>query len=159
MFIQIASALYYCHTQGVVHLDVKLDNVMIDLKTGYVTLIDFGLCDFMAEQQDVFTRKVGSHEYCAPEMFEQNDKTFSGTKADVWCLGVALYAMLTGKLPFDPKKRKFEFRLSGTHPSVRVSFPCSESIRDLIHKMLTVNPEERISMAQVLSHPWVTGKQ
>ena len=101
MFVQMAKAIKYCHSSGVVHFDIKLDNIMVNDK-GKVKIIDFGLCDFMTEESgDLFHKKVGSREYCPPELAYDNVTSFSGTKVDVWCLGVVLYAMLCGTFPFD----------------------------------------------------------
>ena len=67
VMIQLLDAVRYCHQQNVVHLDIKLDNIMMDEDTGKVTLIDFGLCDFM-DYGDRFNRRVGREEYCPAEI-------------------------------------------------------------------------------------------
>ena len=109
IFVQLVNAVHYCHTQKVVHMDIKLDNVMVDNKTGSVKLIDFGLCNFIEENGDIFTRKVGSEEYCAPELLEFNNSvtSYSGVKADVWCLGVVLYTLMCATFPYDLEVRVF----------------------------------------------------
>ena len=158
IFLQLLGAVEYCHMQGVIHYDIKLDNMMVDPRNGHVTLIDFGLCDFITPQSgDSFTRRVGSEEYCAPELYDQTGAAFSGTKVDIWCLGVVLYALLSSTFPFDPKKRKQMMRATGQHPALKINFAASEQVRDLITRMLNVNPAERLSMDQVKLHPWIMG--
>ena len=159
IFNQLITAVEYCHSQNVVHYDIKLDNTMIDPFTGHVTLIDFGLCDFITvENKDRFTRRVGSEEYCAPELFCVTGDALCGTKMDVWCCGVVLYTLLSATFPFDPKKRKQMMRTTGQHPALKINFAGSDAVKDLINKMLTVNPNERITLAEVMNHPWVRGQ-
>ena len=156
MFTQVCNALHYCHTQNVVHFDIKLDNIMVNPKNGHITLIDFGLCDFIGENGDNFTKHVGSEDYCPPEFFQP--ESFSGTKVDVWCLGVVLYALFTAKFPFDPEERKEALVVGLEHPEIEMDFACSEQARDLICKMLAIKPSERITMEEVLAHPWLSKK-
>eukprot|EP01115_Flamella_aegyptia_P010007 TRINITY_DN43429_c0_g1_i1.p1 TRINITY_DN43429_c0_g1~~TRINITY_DN43429_c0_g1_i1.p1 ORF type:complete len:219 (+),score=68.19 TRINITY_DN43429_c0_g1_i1:127-783(+) len=100
MFKQLVEAVHYCHARGVVHLDIKLDNIMFNPATGVAKLIDFGLCDFITESNNgYFTRNVGSEEYCPPELLAKKRSPYDGRKADVWCLGVVLYALLSTKFP------------------------------------------------------------
>ena len=156
IFAQLAQAIKYIHNNKVIHMDIKLDNIMYDNTTGRATLIDFGLCDFITEENgDMITRRVGSQEYSAPELLEKSEKPFSGKKADVWCLGMVLYALLSCNFPFSPKKRKEMIR-NGCHPELKFKFKLSDKGKDLIKKMLTVNPEERFTIEQVLAHPWMT---
>jgi serine/threonine protein kinase len=110
IFIQLVSAVAFCHSVGVVHLDIKLDNIIYNSLTGKASLIDFGLCRFI-EGEDSFENIGGSFEYAIkypiksyliryspPEVLNE-DISISGTKIDVWCLGVVLFAMLTGRFP------------------------------------------------------------
>jgi len=153
---QLVYALLHSHNNGVVHLDVKLDNIMINPVNHSVKLIDFGLCDFITEKNgDNFNRRVGSEEYCAPEILSTGSQAFSGIKLDVWCLGVVLYCFLSAQFPFDTKRRKAIMSVGGKHPVPRFSFPISESAKDLLTKMLETDPSKRISMAEVAAHPWM----
>jgi serine/threonine protein kinase len=99
---QLVDALTYCHKSGVVHFDVKLDNILYEEETQKVTLIDFGLCDFM-EGDDSFTKRVGSEEYAAIELYITEDLPFSGTKVDIYALGIVLFALLTCSFPFNER--------------------------------------------------------
>ena len=129
---------------------------MIDPKTLDVKLIDFGLCDFVTPQNGgLFSKRVGSEEYCAPEIYDTLNTPFDGTKVDAWCLGVVLYALLCASFPFDVTKRKRMMREEGVHPQVKVSQTLSGAARDLICKLLETNPDKRVSLEEVLKHEWV----
>ena len=158
MFIQMIKAIQHCHAQGVVHFDLKLDNIMIDNK-GQIKIIDFGLCDFITEASgDTFTKKVGSEEYSPPELLYQDTTSFSGTKVDIWCLGVVLYALLCGTFPFDLVERESILRRGEEHPKPLFVKKIPEKAKDLINKMLNIDPAKRVTMPEILSHPWVSGK-
>jgi serine/threonine protein kinase len=120
-----------------------------------VSLIDYGLCDFITEEnQGKFHRRCGSEEYCAAEMIS-NYKEFDGVKVDVWCLGVVLYALMSATFPFDSKKRRALLQAGCSHPIVNVYFDCSPEAKDLITKMLDTNPGDRLNMEEVAKHPWM----
>ena len=156
IFSQILNALHYSHTQNVVHFDIKLDNIMIDSKTSAVKLIDFGLCNFISETSgDIFYNKVGSEEYCAPELLSSKTTNFSGIKADVWCLGIVLYALLCATFPYDLERRAALVKAGKKHPKHTYLTPVPEKAKDLINKMLTINPKKRPTIEQILSHPWL----
>ncbi len=150
---QLVDALLASHKAGVVHLDIKLDNIMINPRGHTTKLIDFGLCDFIThENRGFFNRRVGSEEYCAPELFSR-DEYFSGEKLDVWCLGIVLYCLFTSQFPFDTKRRKAIMAVGGQHPQPKLNFG-SNQCRDLLKKMLETDPTKRISMQEVANHPW-----
>lgn len=129
---------------------------MIDPITHQVTLIDFGLCDYITQENNgAFTRRVGSEEYCPVELLEKSENPFNGTKVDIFCMGVVLYAMMSATFPFDIKKRKLAVKQGLTPAAVRFPFAVSDSCKDLITRMLESNPEKRITIEQILSHPWV----
>ena len=156
IFTQLARAVSLSHKKGIAHLDIKLDNIMINPETFSTKLIDFGLCNFANKiNNGIFTYRVGSEEYWSPEMVAEEVTPYCGFKVDVWCLGMVLYCLLNASFPFDPKKRTSSVRTTGVHPTFRFFQPISTSAQDLIRKMLEVNPEERLSMPQVMNHPWM----
>jgi len=155
MFSQLVDALLHCHERGVVHRDVKLDNVLIDRK-GLVKLIDFGLCEFTTSHEQVLRGWVGSLEYAAPEILLRIP--YDGFKADVWSLGVLLFALLYGEFPYLAE----DFLETGvmpaiTWPDAQPTFngKVSESVKELLKKMLHVNPNKRISLEEVKRCEWM----
>ena len=155
LFKQIAKAISLAHKKGIVHLDIKLDNIMFDPATFTAKVIDFGLCNFVnKENKGMFTHRVGSEDWWSPEMIPERLAPYNGFKVDVWGLGLVLYCLLNGSFPFDKRRSKF-VRSSGVHPTFGFTQEISESAQDLIKRMLEVNPEKRISLAEVMSHPWM----
>lgn len=148
---QMLHALQFCHARDIVHRDVKLENILLDGQDG-ARLIDFGLCGYYAAGK-MLKCHCGSPSYAAPEIVGRMD--YLATPVDVWSLGVVLFAMLAGYLPFHAKEKKLlsEKILAGSFkfPSTSIS----SSARDLIQKMLTVDPEERITLAEIWAHPWL----
>ncbi|KAI8919857.1 kinase-like domain-containing protein [Powellomyces hirtus] len=149
IFTQIASAVSYLHSHGIVHRDLKDENIVIDAGLT-VKLIDFGSAAFEAahNKKASFDRFQGTLHYASPEILE--GKRYRGKPSDIWALGVLLYTMLFGECPF----RNSDEACSGPYkrPRVRVSKDCL----DLVQQMLQKHPEDRPSAAEVLSHPWVT---
>jgi len=150
LFKQICSALQYCHTHGVAHRDVKLDNVMVDdLKK--ITLIDFGLASYSNPRH--CAEVVGSAEYCAPEIVGSSDG-YDGCKADVWSCGIVLYCLLFGQFPFHKRDVK-EMAKGNPVPIPWDDVPISDGAKSLISNLLNVDPDSRPSLDEILCHPWL----
>ncbi|XP_076782635.1 sperm motility kinase Y-like [Arvicanthis niloticus] len=149
IFKQIISAVSYCHAHGIVHRDLKPDNIMLDYK-GKVKIIDFGLST-QVEPGQMLDRPCGAYSFGAPELFL--GEIYDGTKNDIWTLGVVLYYMVVGKVPFDSLIIQELQRqvVTGVYPA-----PCgvSEELEDLISCLLTVNPSYRPTVMDVMMHPW-----
>jgi MAP/microtubule affinity-regulating kinase len=149
IFKQILGALDYCHCRFIAHRDIKLDNILLDEKSN-VKIIDFGFSTMNSndEKSRVF---CGTPSYMAPEIVGRKD--YYGMQADVWALGILLYAMLCGKMPFKAyndkelyrRIEKGNFTLPNTVP---------ESFRKVISKMLEVNPKKRPSIKALLDDEW-----
>lgn len=150
IFHQIASAVAYCHSYGVAHRDLKPENILFD-HFPYIKVADFGLCGFIQESKMMKTF-CGSPCYCAPECLCRVQ--YDGRLADIWSMGVILYAMVTGEHPWNISNTSIMLRqiISGTYsiPSF-VSKDCA----DLIRKLMCVNSKQRIKMDQILSHPFL----
>ncbi|KAJ8983765.1 hypothetical protein NQ317_006097 [Molorchus minor] len=156
-FRQIVSAVAYLHSLGYAHRDLKPENVLLD-RYQNLKLIDFGLCARPLDGMDspLYT-SCGSPTYAAPELVLGNQ--YLGPEVDVWAMGVLLYALLAGSLPFDDvsidslyKKDSAKFK-AGKYEEP--SFMSKESLR-LINSMLQVDPKKRITVNKLLSHPWLT---
>jgi len=159
IFSQISSAIQYCHQKGVAHRDLKLENILIDPSTLYVKLIDFGLCKIGDEAcSDV----CGSVDYIAPEILSEKPH-YSPKKTDIWCLGTILYCLLFANFPFSSEERIDALVPEPgqpVKPHPPIDFPKSAFIsreaRDLCERMMTVDPNRRISLSAVMSHKWMT---
>jgi serine/threonine protein kinase len=163
LFKQLLQALVYSHKQGIVHHDIKLENVLLTSKRGKVKLIDFGLCEPVMDCSKLSQRWCGSFDYVSPEILQK--LPYSGCKSDVFSLGVILYSMLFSQLPFDFKERVHEVVYSNRpHPSLKfptrdeethIEFNVNDLAKDLLMKMLEPDPKKRISLEDIVKHPWV----
>lgn len=150
IFCQILSGLMHCHAKGIVHRDIKLDNILLDSNKN-VKIVDFGF-SVPFERDQLLKKACGSPSYAAPEIVSR--RQYSPTPVDVWSFGVVLYAMMCGYFPFQGansqelcrKIVKGKFDLPSWVP---------ESCKELIRLMLTVDPVQRITMDKVALHPWV----
>ena len=147
---QILGAVDYCHSNSIVHRDLKIENILID-KKGTIQLIDFGLANFIDPYSHLATF-CGSLYFAAPEVL--GAKKYIGPEVDMWSIGVILYVLVTGKVPFDdmtlPALHK-RIKSGIYDPPVGVTPECF----DLISKLLVVDPKNRASMEEVKRHPWV----
>ncbi|KAL4438213.1 hypothetical protein ABPG77_010574 [Micractinium sp. CCAP 211/92] len=150
-FQQIISGVEYCHRNMVVHRDLKPENLLLDSKMN-VKIADFGLSNVMRDGHFLKT-SCGSPNYAAPEVI--SGRLYAGPEVDVWSCGVILYALLCGSLPFDDENIPNLFKkIKGgiyTLPS-----HLSPGARDLIPRMLLVDPLKRITIPEIRQHPWFT---
>ncbi|XP_033976734.1 maternal embryonic leucine zipper kinase [Trematomus bernacchii] len=151
-FRQIVSAMAYVHSQGYAHRDLKPENLLID-ENHNLKLIDFGLC---AKPKGGLGYELmtccGSPAYAAPELIQ--GKAYIGSEADVWSMGVLLFALLCGYLPFDDDNCGILYRKisRGKYDNPHWLSPGSILI---LNQMLQVDPKRRITLRQLLDHPWV----
>lgn len=151
---QIARAIQLLHENGIVHLDIKLENIMVN-NLDQIVIIDFGFADFVAPNTP-FNRFCGSYAYVSPEQLLQ--KPYDPFKSDVWSYGVLAYAMLVNSLPFDTdiedEKSINALFLSILNKKVHYPTYLSQVSRDLLEHIIDRNVETRFSIIDVLSHSW-----
>ena len=150
IFKQIVGAVAYCHSYGVAHRDLKPENILFS-KFPTVKITDFGLCGYVSEEKLMKTF-CGSPCYCAPECLCKIQ--YDGRLADVWSLGVVLYSMVTGEHPWNVTNTSMMLRQIMA-ADFTLPLYLSEELRDLISRLMKVNPNERIPLHQVLKHPWL----
>ncbi|XP_071436331.1 maternal embryonic leucine zipper kinase isoform X4 [Pithys albifrons albifrons] len=151
-FRQIVSAIAYVHSRGYAHRDLKPENLLIDEERN-LKLIDFGLCAKPKGGLDYHLNTCcGSPAYAAPELIQ--GKTYIGSEADIWSMGVLLYALLCGFLPFDDDNVMAIYRkiMRGKYSIPNWLSPSSTL---LLYQMLQVDPKKRITVKHLLSHPWL----
>ncbi|XP_034951244.1 serine/threonine-protein kinase SIK3-like isoform X2 [Chelonus insularis] len=152
IFKQIVQAVHYLHQQRVVHRDLKAENLLLDADNN-IKLADFGFSNEYTPGMPLSTW-CGSPPYAAPEIFE--GKHYDGPRSDIWSLGVVLYVLVCGALPFDGPTMQL-LRSVVISGKFRIPFFMSAECEKLIRHMLVVEPERRLSITQILAHPWMGG--
>ncbi|XP_063898842.1 uncharacterized protein Sik3 isoform X4 [Helicoverpa armigera] len=153
-FAQMVAAVGYCHAHGVVHRDLKAENLLLD-KDMNIKLADFGFSNEYTAGSPLATW-CGSPPYAAPELFE--GRQYDGPKADIWSLGVVLYVLVCGALPFDGSTLH-ELRSVVLSGKFRIPYFMSQDCEHLIRHMLVVEPEKRLSLRSVARHRWLAAHQ
>ncbi|CAO3689351.1 unnamed protein product [Rhizopus stolonifer] len=148
---QIVSALDYLHRNSIVHRDLKIENIMIDKSGRQIKIIDFGLSNLFCPEK-LLTTYCGSLYFAAPELLKANP--YHGPEIDIWSLGVVIFVMATGAVPFDDKS------MPGLHDKIKkgvVNYPShiSEDCKDLLSKIFITDPVKRIIMTDIVHHPWM----
>ncbi|CDW77508.1 protein kinase domain containing protein [Stylonychia lemnae] len=157
IFKQVVYGLAHCHCRSVLHRDIKLDNILLD-NEGEIKICDFGVSRIIKKNQRI-TEQCGTPAYIAPEII--SDSGYEGFNADVWSLGVLLYAMICGTVPFKAQNMHdlHQIITSGSFQYPPQIEPLlSDESKDLINKMLVLDPNERISIPEILSHQWMVSK-
>ncbi|XP_056147305.1 serine/threonine-protein kinase MARK1-like isoform X7 [Lampris incognitus] len=149
-FRQIVSAVQYCHQRRIVHRDLKAENLLLDADMN-IKIADFGFSNefTLGSKLDTF---CGSPPYAAPELFQ--GKKYDGPEVDVWSLGVILYTLVSGSLPFDGQNLK-ELRERVLRGKYRIPFYMSTDCENLLKKLLVLNPVKRGSLEQIMKDHWM----
>ncbi|KAA3677940.1 MAP/microtubule affinity-regulating kinase [Paragonimus westermani] len=149
-FRQLVSAVEYCHCKKIVHRDLKAENLLLD-KDYNIKLADFGFSNFYDGENKLDTF-CGSPPYAAPELF-QGQKYF-GPEVDVWSLGVILYTLVSGSLPFDAQHLK-ELQSRVIRGKYRVPFYMTTDCELLLRKLLVLNPSKRKPLKTIMTDKWL----
>nr|2QNJ_A Chain A, MAP/microtubule affinity-regulating kinase 3 [Homo sapiens]2QNJ_B Chain B, MAP/microtubule affinity-regulating kinase 3 [Homo sapiens] len=149
-FRQIVSAVQYCHQKRIVHRDLKAENLLLDADMN-IKIADFGFSNefTVGGKLDTF---CGSPPYAAPELFQ--GKKYDGPEVDVWSLGVILYTLVSGSLPFDGQNLK-ELRERVLRGKYRIPFYMSTDCENLLKRFLVLNPIKRGTLEQIMKDRWI----
>ncbi|XP_048735932.1 testis-specific serine/threonine-protein kinase 5-like [Ostrea edulis] len=155
LFKQLCEAVHHMHSAGIVHRDLKCENILLD-KDNNIQLTDFGFSERCNESNQMLKTRCGTFSYTAPEVMTAD--SYNGFQSDIWSLGVTLFALVNGRFPYnhlqlsamdaDMKMQRLQFRQN-------VSSDCIK----LIKKMLQFAPNNRPSIREVLDDFWLTGRK
>ncbi|XP_014479286.1 PREDICTED: ovarian-specific serine/threonine-protein kinase Lok-like [Dinoponera quadriceps] len=160
IFYQVILAVQYLHKEGITHRDLKPENILLadNSDITVVKVSDFGLAK-LVDTQTMMKTFCGTPMYVAPEILNNLGRNSYTNQVDVWSLGVILYACLSGVLPFSPGSRRYTLEQQiryGIYSFRKPHFEhVSQEAQDLIRCMLTVEPNKRITIHQILLHSWL----
>ncbi|CAK9295668.1 unnamed protein product [Gordionus sp. m RMFG-2023] len=146
-FSEILQTIIACSEVGVVHLDIKDENILIDVKNNRLILIDFGSGNILDNNTSTYTKFEGTMVYSPPEWI--NNKCYDAIPATVWSLGILLYDMLYGDIPFETPYQICQARIFFGNK------PVSSEGKDLISECLNFVPHKRPTLNRISLHPWL----
>ena len=154
IFRQIIEALQFIHSQNIVHRDIKLDNILIDLQNN-IKVCDFGVSKQL-KKGDIMHDQCGTPAYIAPEILK--NQGYEGFAVDIWSSGVVLYAMLSGTVPFKANNMNdlHKIIIKGNFQVIK---DISEEAQHLISCLLEIDPKRRITIENILNHPWMKSNE
>ena len=167
LFRQIILGIKHIHSKRIVHRDIKLENILIDLNNN-IKICDFGIGRILKNEKQMLYDKCGTPMYMAPEiLLSSKTKGYEGFPVDIWSSGISLYIMLSGTLPFN-LKNKDSSDMSSESNNNNIELQCniinkepkriekiSDEARDLLRGLLNKNPKKRLTIEQILNHPWL----
>ncbi|ADM12077.1 serine/threonine protein kinase [Encephalitozoon intestinalis ATCC 50506] len=149
LFVQMLYGVDYLHSHSIVHRDLKLENIMISGES--VKICDFGLSAFY-DRSSVLKDYCGTPQCAPPEIMR--GIPYVGPEVDIWCLGVILYAMVHGRLPFEDA----DISLMGRNAilsKMKIDGSLSDELKDLIRRIIEPDRSMRIEIDQIMKHPWI----
>ncbi|KAK4705875.1 hypothetical protein P7C70_g339, partial [Phenoliferia sp. Uapishka_3] len=150
-FQQIISGVDYCHRFNICHRDLKPENLLLDSERN-IKIADFGMAA-LERSGKLLETSCGSPHYASPEIV--SGLNYHGSSSDIWSCGIILFALLTGRLPFDDENiRDLLAKVKKGRYNMPPELPAAA--QDLIRRMLEVDPERRIKMVDIQKHPWVS---
>jgi len=151
-FQQIISGIEYLQKLKIAHRDIKSENILIEQYTNNIKIIDFGLSNSFDDKNGLLNTACGSPCYAAPEMLD--GKMYHGSTVDIWSVGVVLFSMICGYLPFHEESNK-EMYKKIKDGKYTIPSHVSKLGRELIHSLLNTNPKKRIKIQQIKKHSWI----
>ena len=167
LFRQIILGIKHIHSKKIVHRDIKLENILIDLNNN-IKICDFGIGRILKNEKQLLYDKCGTPMYMAPEiLLSSKTKGYEGFPVDIWSSGISLYIMLSGTLPFNLKNNESsDMSDESNHNNIELQYSIinkepkkiekiSDEARDLLKGLLNKNPRKRLNIEQILNHPWL----
>jgi len=155
-FREMVLGVEYLHYQNIAHRDLKPDNILVGAN-GEVKIVDFGVSEMFQGGKDSVRKSAGSPAFMSPEMVSVKgaSETFSAFKGDIWSMGIVLFCMVAGRVPF---RGETVFMTYEMIRSEDVSYPADlpEDLTNLLRLILKKLPDERPTIQQIKEHPWVT---
>lgn len=168
-FRDMILGIEYLHSQGIIHRDIKADNILLD-EDDVVKIADFGVSEILDPDNDIITKTAGSPAYMAPELAALsshvelkmnavdkgiNISALSGKSTDIWSMGVTLYFLVFGRLPFR-SDNMVDLYDKIVNEDLYIPENCNLDLKDLLCRIMTKLPQHRITMDELRNHPWVT---
>ena len=172
LFKQIILGIKNIHSKNIVHRDIKLENILIDLNNT-IKICDFGIGRILSSPDELLHDQCGTPMYMAPEILLcTKEKGYKGFPVDIWSAGIALYIMLSGALPFSVKNENDSFLDGNNNKKKNIALKkaiinnnpkkiekISNNARDLLHGLLNKDPSQRLTCDEILSHPWLNDEE
>jgi len=152
IFHQICEAVQFIHNQGIAHLDIKPENILLDVTQEHAYLADFGIARYFTPGHQFAGKRVGTFLYCAPEIL--HEEPYYPVQADIWSLGIVLHVILTGTWPYSGHTETEIYQAVQNGEVVIDVAHLTDLSYDLLRSILCLDPNNRLSLEEILKHPW-----